>query len=113
MVSVDFNVLSSFGVTNKPAWDGHWTFPQGIQISQIVNGIFNGVQRAFAFGVDASGNNQLYEISMDDKDDWGDQKINWELVSRSFDFQKLSQQSSPFTEVELYDADVWLEDIIE
>lgn len=112
LVVVDFDILSAFGVTNKPAWEGHWTLSQGIPISQVVTGTFSGVQRAFAFGV-FEGQNFLLELSLDDVDDWGGQRIPWELVSRAFDFQKLSQQSSPFTEVELYDGDVWLQDIVE
>jgi hypothetical protein len=57
--------------------------------------------------------NILFEISVDDKDDWLDQLISWEVVSRAFDFQKFSQQSTAFNEVELYDADIWLSDILE
>lgn len=113
VVVVDFDILSSFGTNNRPAWEGHWSFPQDIKISQLISGKFNGTLRAFAFGVDSDGNNQLYEISLNDSDDWDDQHIEWELVSRAFDFQKLSQQSSPFSEVELYDGDIWLEGIIE
>lgn len=114
MVVVDFDILSSFGkqLASKPAWEGHWTFPQGIQVIQLLTGIFNGVTRAFAFCL-VDGQNQLFEISIDDKDDWGEQLIPWELVSRAFDFSKLTQQSSPFSEVELYGGDIWLKDIIE
>lgn len=113
MVVVDFDILSSFGVQNKPAWEGHWTFPQGIKVIQVLTGTFNKVTRAFAFCLDENGQNQLYEISRDDRDDWDGQHIEWELVTRSFDFTKLSQQGSPFSEMELYDADLWLRDIIE
>lgn len=113
MVVVDFDILSSFGDRPKPAWDGHWTFPQGISIFQVLTASIKGVTRAFAFGVDQLGNNQLYEITMEDKDDWDNQLIQWELVTRKFDFQKLNQGGSPFGENELYDADLWLRDIIE
>jgi len=109
LVVVDFDVLSSFGQKYRPAWDGHWN---KFQISQLVTGQFNGTTRAFAFGVDAAGINQLYELSLNDKDDW-DGLIEWELVSRAFDFSKLSQQGNPFTETELYDGDLWLREIIE
>ena len=113
MVVVDFDILTSFGQTDNPAWDGHWTFPQGITITQVFSGLFNGVTRAFAYGIDPDGNNQLYEISTDDTDDFDGQLIEWELVSRDFDFTKLSQQSTPFSESELYNGDLWLGDIIE
>ncbi len=103
---VDFDILSSFGTKAKPAWDGHWTAP--FAITQLVTGTFNGTTRAFAFGIDPDGYNQLYELSLDDKDDWGGQTIPWELEHRSYDFTKLSQQGNPFTESELYDADLWV-----
>lgn len=109
LVVVDFDILSSFGQKEKPAWDGHWTsqFP----ILQLVTGQFNGTTRAFAFGVDPAGYNQLYEISLNDKDDWDGQLIPWELEHRAYDFAKISQQGNPFTESELYDADLWVSGI--
>src|SRR5207244_3037258 len=59
LLSLDFDVLSSFGQTQKPSWDGHWS---GIKIVQLVEGIFEGKHRAFAFGFDDDGFNALYEI---------------------------------------------------
>lgn len=113
MVVVDFDILSTFGTRFKPAWEGSWVLPLSIPVTQILTGTFNGVSRAFAFGIDPDGNNQLYELSTDDRDDWDNQRIDWELVTRRFDFQKLSQQSSAFAESELYDGDIWLREIIE
>jgi len=113
MVVVDFDILSSFGTKFRPAWDGHWNkYNSGIQFYQLVTGKFKGVTRAFAFGLDGDGVNQLYEFSLDDKDDF-DGPVEWELVSRSFDFSKISQQGNPFTENEIYDADIWLREIID
>ena len=112
-VVVDFDIISSFGTKNRPAWDGHWQkYNSGIKILQVVTGKFKGVTRAFFFGLDANGENQLYEMSTNDKDDF-DGHIDWELVFRSFDFTKVTQQGSAFTESELYDGDVWLREIIE
>lgn len=110
LVVVDFDILSSFGTKYRPAWDGAW---HKLYTCQIVTGRFNGITRAFAFGIDGETNtNQLYELSMNDKNDW-DGPISWELVSRSFDFSKISQQGNPFSENELYDADIWLREIRE
>jgi hypothetical protein len=120
LVVVDFNILSSFGDRFRPAWDGHWnkyniagvpqTINSGMKIYQLVTGRFGGVTRAFAFALDENFDNQLYELTLDDKDDW-DGPIDWELVTRQMDFSKLSQQSNSFTESELYDADLWVRDI--
>jgi len=114
LVVVDFDIISSFGTKFRPAWDGHWQkYNSGIQWYQVVTGKFGSVTRAFAFGKEGdNGVNQLYEISLNDKDDF-DGHVEWELVSRSFDFSKLSQDSNPFTESELYDGDIWLRDVIE
>jgi hypothetical protein len=113
LVVVDFDILSSFGTKFRPAWDGHWQkYNAGIQIHQLVTGKFQGATRAFIFGRSPEDGNQLYEISMNDKDDF-DGLIEWEMVSRSFDFSKLSQQGNPFVENDLYDGDLWLRDLIE
>lgn len=130
-VVVDFEILSSFGQNNSPAWDGNWTLGKRNliklpnKIVQLVTGEFNGVTRAFAFGLDVvreekdgdyqlTYTNQLYELSMNDKNDWDIddqvQHIEWELVTRAFGF---NQQSTPFNENELYDGDVWLRGITE
>ena len=113
MVAVDFDILSSFGATEKPAWEGQWTLSSFIFPTQLLTGTFSGVTRAFVFAVDNNNQNQLFELSAKDKDDWDGQRINWELTSRALDFQKLSQESTPFTENELYDGDIWLRDIVE
>ncbi len=119
VVVVDFDILSSFGGSattpqiSKPAWEGQWLNSGGFMPVQVLTGTFNGLTRAFMFALGPDGMNQLFELSTDDKDDWDAQRINWELITRSFDFQKLSQQSTPFNEVEVYDADLWLKDIIE
>jgi len=109
-VVVDFNVLSSFGTKFRPAWEGHWMLPQGVRIIQLVTGQFKGITRAFIFGLDADQNNQLYEISINDRDDWDGQKIEWEFVTRAFDFKG---QTTPFEETELYDGDIWMREVAE
>lgn len=113
MVVVDFDILSSFGTRYPPAWDGRWTLSDYVPVTQLLTGQFNGVTRAFVFGLDGTGQNQLFELTTDQRDDWDNQRINWEIVFRKFDFQKLSQESTPFSESELYDADLWLREIIE
>jgi hypothetical protein len=119
MVVVDFDIISAFGGTatqpqaSKPAWEGEWISPNFLP-SQIFTGTFNGMTRAFVFGLDNAGQNSLFELSSDDKDDYNGTKIGWEFDTRSFDFNKLDPQNSTvFTENELYDADIWLKEVIE
>ena len=118
MLVVDFDILSSFGGKFNPAWEGQWTVfhpdtPEYVLPSQLLTGTFDGVARAFMFGVNLQNQNQLYELSMDDKDDWNYQPIQWEFESRTLDFMKMTQNPMPFSETELYDGDVWLKEIEE
>jgi hypothetical protein len=117
MVVVDFDILSSFGTKYKPTWEGHWTIGSeftsnlpNIKLCQLVTGTFDGKTRAFAFGIDETGYNQLYELSFDDKDDFNG-SIPFELVTRAFDFKGGGDQSNQFTENELYDGDMWITEI--
>lgn len=117
LVVVDFNILSAFGTKFKPSWEGHWTIGTSftsnlpdIKILQLVTGTFNGVTRAFVFGLDDQNQNQLYELSFSDRDDFNG-SIPWEMVSRAIDFRGGGQQTNQFTENELYDGDIWLSKI--
>jgi hypothetical protein len=113
LMSVDFDILSSFGQNSQPAWDGQWVMPGGYMILQVLSGTFDGITRAFMFCLGPDNQNYLFEFSKDDKDDWDGQRITWELVTRAFDFEKLEQASTPFTENEIYDADIWMKEIVE
>lgn len=101
LTSLDFDVLSSFGQATRPAWDGHWS---KLKFLQLVSGKFHGAQRAFAFGIDADGKNQIYELSENDAQDF-DGPIACEIVGRSMDFE------SPFNEKELLMGDIWVDDV--
>jgi hypothetical protein len=109
LVVLDFDVLSSFGQRSKPAWDGHYS---GYKISQLVAGQFSGERRAFAFALDANGNNVLLEIEPSGMVDDSSGPIPWELVTRSFNFAN-DKSSSPFNEKELYSGDIWFEEILD
>jgi len=113
MLAVDFDILSSFGVDSRPAWEGRWNLPQNVKVLQLLTGEFKNVTRAFAFCLDENNQNQLFELSKADVNDWDNQRIEWELVSRALDFSKLSQESTPYNESEIYDADIWLSGIAE
>jgi hypothetical protein len=101
LTSLDFDVLSSFGQSTKPAWDGHW---KKLKFLQLVAGKFHGVNRAFAFAIDAAGLNQIYELSTSDARDF-DGPIECQITGRSMDFE------SPFNEKELISGDIWVDDV--
>lgn len=100
IVSLDFDVLSSFGQATRPAWDGHWG---KLKTLQLVSGTFSGQHRAFAFGLDENNETQLYEITADGRQDF-DGPITSEIEFRSHNF------GSPFNEKQLYGADIWVDD---
>lgn len=101
LTSLDFDVLSTFGQATQPAWDGHWS---KLKFLKLVTGKFDGVDRAFAFALDGDGLNQIYELSVDDPDDF-DAPVSWEMEMRSMNFD------SPFNEKELLGADVWVDGV--
>lgn len=102
LLALDFDVLSSFGAaTLKPAWDGHW---HGVDVVQLLQGSFQGKQRAFAIIVSAAGRNELVEITKTDRRDTAG-PIACEIGMRSFDFK------APYNEKELYSSDAWFTDI--
>lgn len=101
LTSLDFDVLSTFGQATQPSWDGHWS---KLKFLKLVTGKFDGVDRAFAFALDADGKNQIYELSADDPADF-DGPISWELETRSMNFD------SPFNEKKILGADVWVDDV--
>lgn len=107
ILSLDFDVLSSFGEAKKPAWDGHWS---NLKTYQLVVGTFNGKERAFAFGPKVNGSSQesigtdIFEISLDEVRDYNG-NITSSITSRSMTFDQ------PYNEKELYSADNWHDQI--
>lgn len=103
VTALDFDIVSSFGQASAPAWDGYW---EGPRITFMVDGVFNDIPRAFAFGLDDDGLNCLYEISADDTQDFNG-KIPVSITTRA-----LSKNSS-VTENKIYGGDFWVNDIQE
>lgn len=101
LIALDFDVLSTFGQATRPAWDGHWS---KLKFLKLVTGKFDGVNRAFAFALDADGRNAIYELTENDADDW-DGPIAWQIETRSMDF------NSPFNEKKILGGDIWIDDV--
>lgn len=102
LTSLDFDVLSTFGQATRPAWDGHW---DGLKFLKLVEGKFDGVNRAFAFAIDADGNNQIYELRPEPGAEDFSGPIPWRLDMRSMDFD------TPFNEKKIQGADLWVDDV--
>lgn len=109
-LALDFDVISSFGETTKPAWDGHWgdrtgSPDIGIRILQLVEGMFFGRQRAFAFVLTAQGKNVFAEIGRLPTGNETGGKITSRILTRKMTFN-LSKE-----EKELYGGDYWVDEV--
>lgn len=113
LLSLDFDILSSFGRDTQPAWDGHWGHSTlsaliGLRVTSLVKGTFGGKERAFAFFLDGSGQNQLAEINAVPVGEDTAGPIKSRLITRSMDF---SPTSGMFNEKELYGGDLWVDSV--
>lgn len=63
LTALDFNNISSITTRAQPSYDGLWT---GLPILQIVKSTFDGVDRLFAFALDAINDICIYELAYDD-----------------------------------------------
>lgn len=110
-LSLDFAVLSSFGKTLPPAWDGHWTERTmnplvGLRALQLVAGTFNGKHRAFVFCLDSLNRIVLKELMPEPVGNDTGGKITARIRPKSYSFQ---QGSSPYNEKRLFGMDLWID----
>lgn len=110
LLALDFDVISSFGQTSGPAWDGHWSNRtmdplDGLKVLQLVKGVFNGRDRAFAFVMNNIRWNYLIELYpiAEGKDTAG--PITSRLITRAMDFDR------EFNEKKLYGGDLWIDEV--
>lgn len=103
-LSLDFDILSAFGKEFEPAWDG-FSYSEDFKVLQVVKGVFDGQERAFAFCIDENDENALYEITGTGIDD-ATGPIPWEIVTRRFDFQ------NPLELRNLLGGDLWISDVV-
>lgn len=107
VVVLDFNSTSGVGGKATPAWDGVWC---GVDFQQIASGYFDGTPACYAFVYGGPGDNQVWELTTDyeggDEPLDGDPTpIQWQLETRSYDFQK------PYNRKRLLRLDTWLSDL--
>ena len=109
MVALNFDPVSSLQGKTQSVWDGMWT---GLNVFQLVEGIFNGVQRCFAFTYSESDKKiELYEIMKQGQEyyDNGTMPIQW-----SFETPVLFRQAEGkgfFDLLKLEDCEFYVSDI--
>ena len=64
---LDFNPASALTERASPVWDGIWT---GLNILQLVRGVFNGVERCFAFTLGDDNDIEVWELTRDAANDF-------------------------------------------
>lgn len=105
---LDFDLISSFQdklqSERPPAWEG---IHQGLNVLQLFQGDFGGLDRAFAVMVSSvDGSIQLWELTSGDKTENGDNRITWTIESPAFDF------NDNFQWKELQGGTLWLDRIV-
>ena len=102
IVPLDFDIISSFEQDQPPAWEG--ILDTGLNL-QLFTGDFGGLQRAFSLQYSKNKTIELWEISVADKRDNGDNRVNWQIEFPAYTFGK---------EFELKDLDggeIWVDKI--
>jgi hypothetical protein len=105
LISKDFNA-GMLVDSPRPVYEGEWT---GLQICKLVDDIFDGERRCYAFTCDSDGKNCLYEITLADQIDKIKPSRDGDVEDRSIDcFVETKRFSfgNPFEVKELMRADV-------
>jgi len=88
---LDFDLVSSIqmatsGQTLPPAWEGMW---QGVQILQLFEGDFGGLQRAFAVTLSTlDGGIDVWELTSQERNDEDDRRVEWFFETPAWTFGK-------------------------
>lgn len=107
IVSMDFRPVASLGKRGAPIWEGHY---EGLKVLQLFQGVFGGLQRAFAVVVaDTDGSIQLWELTnylRHDVNTVGDQRVTMVIEFPAYNF------GDPFKLKKLVSAELWLDKIL-
>lgn len=78
MVTLDFDPLSTMQSKLPPVWEGH---SEGLQILQLFESDFGGLQRAFAVILTEFGTIGVWELTRGETAENGDNRITWSFES--------------------------------
>lgn len=94
LIVIDFAPLAFLNTRVAPVWEGMWT---GLQVFQVITGTFNGVERCFAFVLNASNQIELWEFTKDALHDYNGSEnipIQWSIETCGLNFPR-SSNSNP------------------
>jgi hypothetical protein len=105
LIALDFNVISGIRDKLPAVYDGLWT---GLNVLQLVKGIFNGVERAFAYVLTGASEIELWEFlpSLGNYFDNENIPIIWSFETGD-KFTKTADQLK-----QLSDGEIWVDDIV-
>src|SRR5579863_6966450 len=107
LVALDFMPISSFGISTQagtianPTWEGSY---EGLQILQLISGVFGGVQRSFALTVSTVDSSfEVWEIIIGQKTDYNDNRITFQFETPAFTWD------TEFGLKKLVGAELWID----
>jgi len=101
IVPLDFDLISSLGDKLPPAWEGMW---EGLDVLQLFEGDFGGLQRAFAVVVSRlTGEIEVWELTLANLFEQDDNRIQWQVEWPSFTWDQ------PFMLKQLHGAELWID----
>lgn len=104
VLPLDFDLVSSLqdklSGAGIPAWEG---FYDGLNHLQLVSYEFGGLERAFSVVYAADGTVQLWELSVADRFENGDNRVEWKIEFPAFPFKDVTKVK------ELQAADIWVD----
>lgn len=75
IMPLDFDIISSLDEKLPPAWEGMY---EGLEVLQLLEGDFGGLQRAFAIVASKlTGNIDIWEMTQYDRFENGDNRVTW------------------------------------
>lgn len=79
---LDFDTISSLESRQPPAWEGIW---QGVDILELFEGDFGGLQRAFAVVHSRDdGSIQVWELTLSERTDKNDARVGWQIETPAY-----------------------------
>lgn len=106
LVTLDFNLVTSLRDRAPAAWEGALT---GLSVLQLVKGVCNGKERAFAFVLSTAGEIELWEIVEpgvgDELSNGTKSPILWSFETPAYDFRRAEALKR------LVAAALWIEDV--
>lgn len=101
IIPLDFDLISSFGKKEPPAWEGLW---EGLDVLQLMEGDYGGLQRAFAVVHSRlSGKIEVWELTLSERFENGDNRNTMIIDFPAFTWNDLT------TPKQLRMAELWVD----